>query len=189
MRKIWFISDTHFGHKNIIKFTWQEGKKLVRPHPVAGRAFESVEEHDEFLIARWNEVVAPHDKVYHLGDFCMNPKRVAEFRARLNGNLRLILGNHDNAKPEVYAENFGKVLSSREMEGVLFTHIPVHEGQLQRWKGNVHGHLHQNVIPSPRYKNICVEHTEGYPVELDQILYWARNLEEHGEDNQEQLPW
>jgi calcineurin-like phosphoesterase family protein len=79
---IWFTSDTHFGHRNIIKY--------------CDRPFNSIEEHDRKLIEYWNESVAPGDTVYHLGDFalCRQPEARA-IANRLNGQIFLILGNHD----------------------------------------------------------------------------------------------
>ena len=53
---IWFTSDTHFRHANIIKFS--------------GRPFANVEEMNEELIRRWNEAVPDNGIVFHLGDFC-----------------------------------------------------------------------------------------------------------------------
>ena len=79
---IFFTSDTHFCHANIIKF--------------CGRPFKDVEEMNEALISNWNKVVGPTDIVYHLGDFCFAGS--AEWHSilgRLNGRIHLIIGNHD----------------------------------------------------------------------------------------------
>lgn len=81
MRDIWFISDTHFGHENIIYY--------------AGRPFEGATEMDEELIDAWNARVRPDDLVYHLGDFAMDAKHGVAIRRNLNGAIRLIVGNHD----------------------------------------------------------------------------------------------
>jgi len=57
-----FTSDHHLGHANIIRF-----EPLNRVDE-RGVMFESVNQMDEFLIERWNEVVGLDDLVYHLGD-------------------------------------------------------------------------------------------------------------------------
>lgn len=80
--RIFFVSDTHFGHRNIIEF--------------CNRPFNSVEEMDEKLIENWNSVVKPNDWVFDLGDFAFAPKhRWTELLSELNGRHILILGNHD----------------------------------------------------------------------------------------------
>ena len=78
----YFISDTHFGHKNIIEYE--------------NRPFASVEEMDEVLIANWNSVVTEDDLVYFLGDFglCLKVRGCEVFK-RLNGHKVAIIGNHD----------------------------------------------------------------------------------------------
>ncbi len=79
---IWFTSDTHFGHNNIIKFCKRPWKKA--------------EEMDEALIELWNSVVKHDDIVFHLGDFAFATNgRWKELIDRLNGHIHLILGNHD----------------------------------------------------------------------------------------------
>ena len=80
---LWFTSDTHFNHANILKFT--------------NRPFENVTEHDEALIKNWNDRVGVNDTVFHLGDFCFgSSQKIVEIRERLNGNIVLIRGNHDD---------------------------------------------------------------------------------------------
>ena len=80
--KVYFTSDTHFNHANIIGF--------------CNRPFKSVEEMNEKLIENWNNVVGADDIVFHLGDFCLGGS--AEWTKvldRLNGKIYLIQGNHD----------------------------------------------------------------------------------------------
>lgn len=72
---VFLISDTHFGHANIIKY--------------AGRPFDSVEEMNEAMVDNWNSVVKQGDKVYHLGDVTMNSKSL-DILSRLNGRKVLI---------------------------------------------------------------------------------------------------
>jgi len=82
--RIWFTSDTHFGHKNILKFC---------PN---SRPVKSVEEHDERLIRNWQEQVGQNDRVYHLGDFFFcNGDRAKKILDRLPGQIHFIHGNHD----------------------------------------------------------------------------------------------
>lgn len=80
---LFFTSDTHFNHENILRF--------------CNRPFKTIQEHDEVLIDNWNSVVGPDDTVFHLGDFCFgNPQKVIEVRKKLNGHIFLIRGNHDD---------------------------------------------------------------------------------------------
>ena len=80
---IFFTSDTHFGHENIIKY--------------CNRPFSSAKEMDECLINNWNGVVSDSDTVYILGDFLKNGdcQIINDYLKRLNGEKYLILGNHD----------------------------------------------------------------------------------------------
>jgi len=61
MSNPFLISDTHFGHANILTFKKKDGT-LLRS------GFKDITDHDLELVKRWNSVVAPNDKVYHLGD-------------------------------------------------------------------------------------------------------------------------
>lgn len=89
--KYFVISDTHFGHENIIQY--------------CNRPFKTVEEMDSALIKNWNETVSNKDVVIHLGDFAFCSKeRAREICSELNGRKILIKGNHDNWPDEFYKE-------------------------------------------------------------------------------------
>lgn len=160
MIETFMISDTHFQHANIIKF---DETKMHRP-------FDTIEEHDEELIRRWNAVVKPKDNVWHLGDFCFGGVKNIAIAERLNGAKRLVLGNHDHYGAAEYLKYFTKVMGVAEYKGLLLSHIPVHPTQLTRWKANVHGHLHTHCINDPHYINISAEQVNLTPVPFDYIL-------------------
>lgn len=80
--KIYFTADTHFNHENILGF--------------CSRPFKGVKEHDEALIENWNKKVPDDALVFHLGDVCFgNCAYNRDILKRLNGNIYLVLGNHD----------------------------------------------------------------------------------------------
>lgn len=162
MTEIYVVSDTHFNHANILKFTGEDGKTF--------RNFRDVHEMNETMIENWNKVVTPQDKVYHLGDvFFGNEKEAEVILSRLNGKKRLIVGNHDHLKSPVLHKYFQKIYMWRIFKeyGLLLTHVPVHEGSIRGGGINVHGHIHQNTSPKGPYKCVCVEHTNYTPVNIE----------------------
>lgn len=79
---IFFTSDLHFGHQNIIRYS--------------NRPWETTKEMDKALIENWNSVIGKDDIVFDLGDFAFASSwRWKEILSRLNGRHYLILGNHD----------------------------------------------------------------------------------------------
>jgi calcineurin-like phosphoesterase family protein len=159
----WVIADTHFGHRNIINFKREDGSPL--------RPFASVEEHDAALIENWNRVVAPKDRVYHLGDVVIN-RRCLSTLAQLNGRKKLVRGNHDIWNMKDFAPYFDDIVGVRVYPKirVILSHIPLHPSQLERWKCNVHGHLHYRSLDDDRYVNVCVEHIGYTPKNLQEII-------------------
>lgn len=100
---VWFTSDTHFFHDNIIRF--------------CDRPFASVEEMNEAIIKAWNDVIQPEDTVFHLGDFCWGGSAAwVDILKRLNGHIHLIVGNHDvkNLRP-FYLNFFESVSFQRQI--------------------------------------------------------------------------
>jgi calcineurin-like phosphoesterase family protein len=167
MTTTFVTSDTHFGHSNICKFLNADGTK-VRP-------WDTSEEMDEVLVANWNNIVGPNDKVYHLGDVTIN-RRHLHILYRLNGDKVLIKGNHDIFKLTDYAPHFRDIRACHVLYNLIMTHIPIHEQELKRFKLNLHGNLHGNLVrdkwgnPDPRYKNVCVEHTNYTPIPFDDLI-------------------
>ena len=157
MAETWFISDTHFGHANILKF-----EPILRP-------FKNIEEHDQFIINEWNRLVGENDIVYHLGDVAFKDFNIT-LLAELKGHKRVVLGNHDQFnRLAPYFENFYGVKYWKE--GILLSHIPVHIGQMERFKFNFHGHLHSNLVKDadPRYFNLSCEWTYNRPIHYDEL--------------------
>jgi calcineurin-like phosphoesterase family protein len=102
---IYFTSDTHYSHKNIIKYT--------------NRPFSSVEEMDEQMRLRWNSVVTDDDIVYHLGDFAFHQDQneTVELINSLKGKeIHLILGNHDKKMKEYVKNKFTSCSSYLEIK-------------------------------------------------------------------------
>lgn len=165
MSEVFFIGDTHFGHKGILTFSG------TKEH----RQFTSIEEHDAELVRRWNGVVGKNDTVYHLGDFCFG-KRNLEIAKELKGYKKLVLGNHDMYATSDYLEYFNKCYGAVEYKGALLTHIPVHKSQSSRYYMNIHGHLHHTKIDDPWYFNCSAEQINLTPIPYDEILnQWAAN--------------
>lgn len=179
MRDLWVISDTHFRHANILKFTDGNTGELVRPQ------FADVDEMDEHMIDRWNSVVKTGDIVYHLGDVVMGDQEWFKKNwPRLKGSKRLIVGNHDDIKFLSCGGFFQKVSMWRMFPefGLMFSHVPLHESSLLRLKErggnypedcelllNVHGHIHQNKSPDGPYRNVSVEAINYTPVNIEDL--------------------
>ena len=133
---IYYISDLHFGHRNVIGMD--------------GRPFETIEEMDETLIRLWNERVTDEDDVYILGDFAYrNGNTASWYLRRLKGRKHLIIGNHDrltiqDAKAMAYFASVEKMsLINDNGRMVSLCHFPLAEWNGKRRGGyHVHGHLH-----------------------------------------------
>lgn len=160
------VSDTHFGHQGVCRFLRDDGTKL--------RPWDTAEEMDEEMVRRWNETVRPNDKVYHLGDVVIN-KKALQTLSRLNGDKVLIKGNHDIFKLEDYTPYFRDIRGYHVMNGMILSHIPVHESALYRFGTNVHGHTHSNRVMingeiDIRYHCVCVEQTDFAPILFEDVI-------------------
>ena len=167
MPAVYLVSDTHFGHAGVCRFLRNDGVTKLRP-------WDNPEEMDEFMINAWNERVRPNDKVYHLGDVVINRRALATL-ARLNGDKVLIRGNHDIFRDTEYREYFRELRAYHVMNGMILSHIPIHEESLGRFGTNIHGHLHANRVMKDgevdvRYHCVCVEQTDFAPVLFEDVI-------------------
>ncbi len=178
MSNIFLISDSHFSHENSWKtFKLDDGVTPMRP-------FTSTEEMDETMVDNWNRVVRPQDKVYHLGDIAMSKRPLHAIMPRLNGEKVLIKGNHDIEKITCYLQYFKDVRGSHMLDRLALSHIPIHPDSLSRWRGNIHGHLHNyhvklpNGLFDPRYVCVSVERINYTPIPFEEVntMFKARGL-------------
>lgn len=177
MPNSFFISDTHFGHTGVCKFLRDDGTKL--------RPWDDPDEMDQAMIENWNKTVRPNDKVYHLGDVVINRKSLKTL-ALLNGDKVLIKGNHDIFKLSEYTEFFRDIRGYHVLNGMILSHIPIHEESIARFGVNIHGHLHYNRVKKdgnidPRYFNVSVEQINYTPISIDELR--QRVVEQGGQVN------
>lgn len=105
---VWFTSDTHFGHRNIIRYSQ--------------RPYRDVAHMTEGLVAAWNDRVGLDDDVWHLGDVAMGAlEHSLEAVRRLHGRKHLVPGNHDRCWPH---ERRFRVEEVRRYEALGFTVHP-----------------------------------------------------------------
>ncbi|MER9007675.1 MULTISPECIES: metallophosphoesterase [unclassified Mesorhizobium] len=145
---IFFTSDTHFNDPRILR--------LDR------RPFASLVEHDQALVAFWNETVGPNDEVWHLGDFAKGPaETVSSLLSSLNGSKHLIIGNNDSAAT-VGDPAWASVHHYMELlvEGRLLVlcHYPFRTwNQIGKRSVNLHGHSHGRLKPMTRQHDVGVD--------------------------------
>ena len=171
--KVYFTSDTHFNHANIIGF--------------CNRPFKSVEEMNEKLIENWNNVVGADDIVFHLGDFCLGGS--AEWTKvldRLNGKIYLIQGNHDMKNlRQGYTSPFELITMQKHIEvgkqKIYLNHCPfLCYGGAYRDTWQLFGHVHTSKYNTgkdksrlaylfPTQYDVGVDNNNFTPVSFEQV--------------------
>ena len=174
MPSVFLVSDTHFGHTGVCRFTHSDGVTKLRP-------WDTAEEMDEAMVRAWNDRVRPNDKVYHLGDVVINRKSLKTL-SRLNGDKVLIRGNHDIFRDDEYRTYFRELRAYHVMNGMILSHIPIHTDSLGRFGVNIHGHLHASRVMyrdlfsdeslvDTRYHCVCVEQTPDFaPILFEDVI-------------------
>lgn len=147
-----FTADHHFGHANIIKY--------------CNRPFDTVEEMDEVLIQRWNEVVRGQDVVIYAGDFTLRNSYAQELIDRLKGNKIFLKGNHDKwIKQKRYI--YHKKIKDHH---VAVAHYPMESWQNScHGSWHLHGHCHGTMRVIPNRLDVGVDCHNFYPVAFSQL--------------------
>lgn len=129
MSKVFIIADLHLGHEKI----------------AGARGFYSVALHNNTIIDNWNSIVTKRDSVFVLGDVVFGEQNFP-LLGQLKGTKKLVMGNHDKYPITSYTKYFSQVFGCVRYKEYILSHIPVHENQFERFKRNIHGHLHSKVV-------------------------------------------
>lgn len=181
MPKIFFTSDTHYGHKLMHEL----------------RGFSSVEEMDETMIEAWNESVAKNDTVYHLGDLSFrNLHETQNITKRLNGTIHLIMGNHDHKRlkktdslPHVASvQDYLEIkINSNLLEcgKIVLCHYAFEVWNKSHYGAiHLHGHSHNSLNPRGKRMDVGVDtRSDWAPWDLENILDLMKNVQIHGPDH------
>lgn len=175
---IWITSDWHFNHDR--EFIW-------RP-----RGFSSVQEMNEAIVKRWNEVVSLEDDVYVLGDCGLGGggedalAAIKYHMQQLKGKIHIIRGNHDtNSRVEMYETCYNVVDNVKYADMIQYkgyhfylSHYPTMTGNLEKetlkqCTCNLYGHTHQQTnfyLDMPYMYHVGVDSHNCYPILLDNII-------------------
>jgi len=206
MKNIFFTSDTHFHHKNIVRgtTTWEVQEKGSNHGIQSLRDFDTLEEHDEALIKSINSIVKYDDVLYHLGDWSFGGlEQVKKFRDRLEcREIHLIFGNHDEkiednkldlshsscmgiqslfSSTQYYKELDLKIDSMKSGKygktNIVLSHYS-HQVWNKSHKGAIHlfGHSHGSLKGIGKSMDVGVDTNNLYPYHLDEILDIMKNI-------------
>lgn len=184
-KNIFLISDSHFGHTNIIQY--------------CSRPFSSIEEMDETIITNWNKMVGKNDIVFHLGDFALPDRRkyptgndqdnrIRELISQLNGKITIVFGSHDkqanNCKNSFFKYYHKNQIVEYNINGQIIelSHVP-----LLSWEKRAHGSLSAfgHVHSGPNKYFLCaqgswdvgVDNNDYNPIPLDIFIEKAKSNE------------
>lgn len=154
---IWFTADTHFNHKNIIKF--------------CNRPFSNVEEMNSSLIINWNSKVRMEDTIYHLGDFGFG--EVKPILGKLNGKIVLMRGSHEKSALQ-YRNWFKEIHSLLEIRqhdpSIILCHYAMRVWSKSHYNSwHLYGHSHGRLSPIGKSWDVGVDNNNFFPLSLTDI--------------------
>lgn len=162
MNNIWFWSDTHFNHKNILAYE-------------PSRHFDSVEEMNQALVNAWNSTVAQNDAIYFLGDLAMGRHEdIVSIFQQLHGNIHLVVGNHDDTKTRNLPWSSVETLTELKVSKRLFVlcHYPLEVWNRGHYGSfHLHGHSHGHSFKTGRRMDVGVDALPFFrPIHMDEVV-------------------
>lgn len=160
MDNIYLISDTHFGHENIIKH--------------CKRPFDNAKQMNQYMIDRWNSVIKKgSEEIWHLGDFTFDYKhdRVYDLISKLYGFRKLIIGNHDNSNHIKCLRKCGIEVMYYDVIKLNNKKISLYHFPIKNYHGHylIHGHIHNNNGVRKNCFNVSVENINYTPIKLIEV--------------------
>lgn len=162
MSQVFFIGDTHWGHRNILKY---------RPE------FSSIQEHDETIFQGIMSVSGKRNTLWLLGDNFFSEEEVDRYLPTMCDSfmhVNWVPGNHDTdnaSRQRAFRKavtRVNKVHALCHYHEFWLSHAPIHDSEL-RGRKNIHGHTHSVSVKDPRYLCVSCEQVNYKPISLDEI--------------------
>ena len=155
---VFFSSDFHLCHRAICKY---------RPQ------FKTPLEHDRYMMDLMKKL-GKRDVLFLLGDFLFDGDNYKEYLEEIKTyrcRIKLILGNHDSKRlyKDTIDSNIELQLPLFSYKNMWLSHCPIHPSELRNRLGNIHGHLHKEILEDERYFDVCPEKHNFELVSLDTI--------------------
>lgn len=161
---IFFTSDEHYGHKNIITYS--------------NRPFLTVEDMDEQQIQRHNTFVGKDDHVIHAGDFTLlknKPLIYGKYINRLNGSHTFLKGSHDYWIPWKNSQQI-KEIQIQKKYYIVVCHYAMRTWARSHYNSfHLYGHSHGRLEPIGKQWDIGVDNNNFYPISLNDIIRIMKN--------------
>lgn len=196
MKNIWFTSDTHYGHRNIVRGTSSWAQFEEGSSHQSTRDFDTLEEHNQTLIDNFNQLVKPNDEVFLLGDVAFGGHaNIKVFMDALKcKNVHLVFGNHDQHIRPIdspyrklfrscqdtleFSLKLGTEATGRYGKQKFFLSHYAHRVWNQSHHGTIHlyGHSHGTLPSYGRSMDVGVDTNNLYPYHLDEILSVMKHI-------------
>lgn len=160
----WFTADTHYSHVSVLKH----------------RGFSTIDEMNEILINNYNNVVKKNDIVFHLGDFSFDKKCTESIFNRLNGQIHLIIGNHDEDNKKTLNLKFNWIKTTYKLrvnnQKYILSHFPFAVWNCKHYGSiHLHAHSHNRYKGEGRILDVGVDCHKLKPINLDEINEYMKD--------------